>query len=108
MKTRNWKAGIVVAGLLLAGPAAAWEEGVIVDFGGQSYEGWSGITAPQPAPATEAAVCWPFTEDGGDCGAHVAARNAARAATAESRPPADARAQNRVAREASPAASAAR
>lgn len=110
MKARNWKAGLVVAGLLLAGPAAAWEEGVIVDFGGQTYEGWSGITAPQPAPvpAAGAAVCRPFTAEGGDCGAHVADRDAARAVSAERGMPADPRAPNGEARAASPKASAAR
>ena len=51
MNARSWKVAIVVGGLLLGSRAFAWEEGVIVDFGGQSYEGWSGISQPAtPGP----------------------------------------------------------
>jgi hypothetical protein len=108
MKTLNWKAGVIVAGLLLAGPAAAWDEGVIVDFGGQSYEGWSGIRPASPEPGAESRPCWPFTPEGGDCGPHVAERDASRAASAERGLSADARAPDGVPREGLPAASAAR
>jgi hypothetical protein len=49
MKTLKRDVAVAVACLFVSGTALAWQEGVIVDFGGQSYEGWSGIVQPATA-----------------------------------------------------------
>ncbi len=82
MKTRKRNVAVAAACLLMSGTAAAWEEGVIVDFGGQSYEGWSGITQPAvPSHEARAGDCRPAADTAG-CEGALPVRGATSAAVA--------------------------